>query len=121
VKELLEKDAKKTSGAAGSAADKLMQDDRFNKMFQDKAFEIDKNTDAYRMLKSGNVNKRVKEADVDSVGSDDEEPAAKGRDLNKLFAGKGDEEDEEASDNSNEEDDDFQAKMSKKQRKSYKK
>jgi hypothetical protein len=37
-------------------------------MFQDKEFEIDKNTEAYRLLKSGNVNKKVKEEDVDSVG-----------------------------------------------------
>jgi len=84
-------------------------------MFQDKEFEIDKNTDAYKFLKSGNVNKRVKEEDVDSVGSDDE-PAPKGRDLNKLFSGKNDddEDDEGASGDSQSDDEDFQAKMSKK-------
>ena len=72
-----------------------MQDDRFKKMFQDKEFEIDKNTDAYRLQKSGNVGKKVREEDVDSVVSGDEdEPVAKSRDLNKLFAGKGEEDDE---------------------------
>lgn len=84
-----------------------MQDDRFKKMFQDKEFEIDKTTDAYRLLKSGNVSKKVREEDVDSVGSgaeDDDVPVAKGRDLNKLFAGKG-EEDDEQSDEEEDEDD----------------
>ena len=112
VKELLDKDAKKSSGAV----DKLMQDDRFKKMFQDKEFEIDKNTDAYKFLKSGNVNKRVKEDDVDSIVSGDDEPAPKGKDLNKLFSGKNDE-DKEGSDESQDNSQDFQAKMSKKQRK----
>lgn len=99
-----------------------MSDDRFKKMFQDKEFEIDKNTEAYRLLKSGNVNKKVKEEDVDSVGegSQDDEPAAKGRDLNKLFEGRGDQGSEPESAEQSD-DDDFQAKMSKKQRKNYKK
>jgi NUC153 domain len=101
---LLDKDSKKPSGAV----DKLMQDDRFKSMFENKEFEIDKNAEAYRLLKSGNVNKKVKEHDVDSVGSGDEEeePAVKGRDLNKLFSGKGEEE-EDGSQGSGEDDDDF--------------
>lgn len=111
VKELLEKDAKKSSTAAATsgAVEKLMQDDRFKKLFQDKEFEIDKNTDAYRLLKSGNVNKRVKDQDVDSIGgSDDEELATKGRDLNKLFSGKGNDDEEDGSnEGSEEEDEDF--------------
>jgi ribosome biogenesis protein ENP2 len=112
VKELLEKDAKK-SVTGGAAVDKLMQDDRFKMMFQDKAFEIDKNTDAYKLTKSGNVNKKVRQEDVDSA-PEDEEPAVKARDLNKLFAGKGDEDNDEQSGEDDEDDDDFQAKMSKK-------
>ena len=78
-------------------------------MFQDKAFEIDKNTDAYRLTKSGNVNKKVRQEDVDSAPEDEEPPAVKSRDLNKLFAGKGDDDDddEQSGGEDGEDDNDF--------------
>ena len=73
----------------GGAVEKMMGDDRFKSLFTDKEFEIDTNTDAYKFTKSGNVKKKLKEEDVDSVISENDEPVTKGRDLNKLFAGKG--------------------------------
>jgi hypothetical protein len=93
-----------------------MADDRFKRLFTDKEFQIDQTTDAYKLLKSGNVNKKVKNDDVDSIKSgesEDEKPAGvKSRDLNKLFSGKGEE--SESADEESEEGGDFQSKMNKK-------
>ena len=68
-----------------------MGDDRFKRLFTDKEFQIDQKNEAYQKSKPSGA-KRIKADDVDSVvGSDDEEeaPATGGKDLNKLFSGRG--------------------------------
>lgn len=88
---------KKKKAGGEEAVDKLMKDDRFGRLFTDKEFQIDKNrSEAYKLIKGNNggdaAGRRAREEDVDSVGgSDGEAPPEKGRDLNKLFAGKGEE------------------------------
>lgn len=67
-----------------------MGDDRFKRLFTDKEFQIDQQNEAYQKSKPSGA-KRIKADDVDSVvGSDDEEaPVSSGKDLNKLFSGRG--------------------------------
>lgn len=112
IKDLMETAKTKKKGVSGEqVAEKLMKDDRFGKMFTDKEFQIDRNSEAYKLVKPQDAKgKRIKDDDVDSVGagSEDEEdvPMQKARDINKLFAGKGDE-DEEERDGDSDNDDDF--------------
>lgn len=68
-----------------------MGDDRFKRLFTDKEFQIDQQNEAYQKSKPSGA-KRIKADDVDSVaGSDQDEeaPVAGGKDLNKLFSGRG--------------------------------
>lgn len=68
-----------------------MGDDRFKRLFTDKEFQIDSQNEAYQKSKPSGA-KRIKADDVDSVvGSDqeDEAPVTSGKDLNKLFSGRG--------------------------------
>ncbi len=73
--------------------DKLMKDDRFGRLFTDKEFQIDKGSEAYKLIKGADPNNKraAREEDVDSVNAESDGEAEKGRDLNKLFAGKGEE------------------------------
>ena len=105
-------------------AERLMKDDRFGKMFTDTSFQIDKHSEAYKLIRPQDSKaKRIKDEDVDSAGEESEDDGAdvkKARDLNKLFAGKGDG-DSSDDDANGSDDDDFQAKMTKQQRKKFKK
>ena len=69
-----------------------MGDDRFKRLFTDKEFQIDQQNEAYQKSKPSGA-KRIKADDVDSVAGSDQEdeaaPVAGGKDLNKLFSGRG--------------------------------
>lgn len=91
--------------------EKLIQDSRFGKLFTEEAFKIDRNSEAFKLLKP-QVSKKGRKEEVDSVDEEDDNPKS-GADLNKLFAGN-------AADESDEEKD-FETKLNKKQRRANKK
>lgn len=91
----MEQSKQPKKGHSGEAvAERLMKDDRFGKLFTDTAFQIDRASEAYKLIKPQDSKaKRIKDEDVDSAGEESEEDdknVKKARDLNKLFAGKGD-------------------------------
>ena len=69
-----------------------MGDNRFKKLFTDQEFQIDQQADAYSKIKPSGA-KKIKADDVDSLkgseGEEDEDVQTGGRDLNKLFSGRG--------------------------------
>ena len=86
-----------------------MGDNRFKRLFTDKEFQIDQQNEAYLKSKPSGA-KRIKADDVDSLGGSDEEDnmgqQANGKDLNKLFSGRGEQSSSEGED-SEEDDKDF--------------
>lgn len=76
-------------GAGEQVAEKLMKDDRFGRLFTDKEFQIDRASEAFKLIKPQGGKKGARDDDVDSV-QQDEVPQA--RDMNKLFEGRAGEE-----------------------------
>ena len=70
-----------------------MTDNRFGRLFTDKEFQIDRQSEAYALHNSGALGDKKtrlqREEDIDSVNGSDADDQPKGRDLNKLFSGKG--------------------------------
>ena len=137
IKDLLEGQTTTKKGVSKTGeqqAEKLMKDNRFGQLFTDKEFQIDRASEAYKLIKPvsiilpliyilqhGDTNKRLKDEDVDSVEDADDLP--KSRDINKLFEGKGAEESDnnDANEGQSDDEEDFQSKMTKQQRKTHKK
>lgn len=48
-------------------AEKLMKDDRFGRLFTDKEFQIDRASEAFKLMKPQGGKKNLRDDDVDSV------------------------------------------------------
>lgn len=113
VNDLMKKAGEKSKG--GQAAENLMNDNRFGKMFTETDFKIDKNSEAYKLIKP-QESKKARQDDIDSINGDDQEEdenvehAKSGNRLNKLFSGKADQSESEGEEDG---DDDFMSKMNK--------
>jgi ribosome biogenesis protein ENP2 len=99
-------------------ASNVLGDDRFQQMFEDKEFAIDRDSENYKLVKP-TEGRRTLESDDEHQSDEQEAPKApqvnKGRDLNSLFAGK---EDDSGDDVKSEEGaDNYEKKLNKDQRK----
>jgi hypothetical protein len=67
IKELMEQ-SKRSKQSGEAVANKMLKDDRFGRLFTDKEFQIDKQSEAYKLIKPQDKRAREKD-DVDSISS----------------------------------------------------